>query len=217
MLADRKQRKFLETVELQIGMRDYDPDKRFNGNVRLPNQVYNKVRVFIIWSRFVYSPMPHTSKKPLPMLSLSLTSTVSRPSIRIRTKSKSGPRSTTSSSLPTQSESKSPNFWATSWSRWANSPWTWLKERRSSARLTNSSKPSNSRARKLTAWALLLAPSRFPKKVSGRTSPWPSTSWSPLWRRAGKTLEPFTSRPPWARATRSSADSPLFKSLLLHI
>jgi large subunit ribosomal protein L10Ae len=48
MLADRKQRKFLETVELQIGMRDYDPDKRFNGNVRLPNQVYNKVRVFII-------------------------------------------------------------------------------------------------------------------------------------------------------------------------
>ena len=45
MLAERKQRKFLETVELQIGMRDYDPDKRFNGSVRLPNQVYNKIRV----------------------------------------------------------------------------------------------------------------------------------------------------------------------------
>lgn len=48
MLADRKERKFLETVELQIGMRDYDPDKRFNGTVRLPNQVYSKVRVLFL-------------------------------------------------------------------------------------------------------------------------------------------------------------------------
>ena len=45
MLAQRKERKFLETVELQIGMRDYDPDKRFNGSVRLPNRVYQKIRV----------------------------------------------------------------------------------------------------------------------------------------------------------------------------
>lgn len=45
VLADRKKRKFLETVELQIGLRDYDPDKRFTGTVRLPNQVYSKVRV----------------------------------------------------------------------------------------------------------------------------------------------------------------------------
>lgn len=48
MLTTRKQRKFVETVELQIGMRDYDPDKRFNGTVRLPHQVYNKVRVYLI-------------------------------------------------------------------------------------------------------------------------------------------------------------------------
>jgi len=45
VLAERKQRKFVETVELQIGMRDYDPDKRFNGSVRLPHVAYNKVRV----------------------------------------------------------------------------------------------------------------------------------------------------------------------------
>ena len=45
LLAERKQRKFLETVELQVGMRDYDPDKRFNGSVRLPHVAYNKVRV----------------------------------------------------------------------------------------------------------------------------------------------------------------------------
>jgi large subunit ribosomal protein L10Ae len=45
LLAEKKQRKFLETVELQVGMRDYDPDKRFNGSVRLPHVAYNKVRV----------------------------------------------------------------------------------------------------------------------------------------------------------------------------
>jgi ribosomal protein L1 len=45
MIATRKQRKFVETVELQIGLRDYDPDKRFNGAIRLPHKAYNKVRV----------------------------------------------------------------------------------------------------------------------------------------------------------------------------
>lgn len=46
LLTERKQRKFLETIELQVGLRDYDPDKRFNGSVRLPHKAYNKVRVF---------------------------------------------------------------------------------------------------------------------------------------------------------------------------
>ena len=38
MLANRKARKFVETVDLQIGLKDYDPnkDKRFAGSVRLP-------------------------------------------------------------------------------------------------------------------------------------------------------------------------------------
>ena len=45
MLATRKKRKFLEAIELQIGLRDYDPDKRFNGSVRLPHRAHNKVRV----------------------------------------------------------------------------------------------------------------------------------------------------------------------------
>ena len=33
MLTTRKERKFVEAVELQIGLRDYDPekDKRFTG------------------------------------------------------------------------------------------------------------------------------------------------------------------------------------------
>ena len=47
VLKERKQRKFLETVELQVGLRDYDPDKRFNGSVRLPSRAYNKIRVLI--------------------------------------------------------------------------------------------------------------------------------------------------------------------------
>jgi large subunit ribosomal protein L10Ae len=35
---DTKKRNFLETVELQIGLKNYDPqrDKRFSGTVRLP-------------------------------------------------------------------------------------------------------------------------------------------------------------------------------------
>jgi large subunit ribosomal protein L10Ae len=45
LVTTRKQRKFVETVELQIGLRDYDPDKRFNGSVRLPHKAYNNVKV----------------------------------------------------------------------------------------------------------------------------------------------------------------------------
>ena len=48
LLAEKKNRKFLETVELQVGMRDYDPDKRFNGSVRLPHRAYNKIRVCVM-------------------------------------------------------------------------------------------------------------------------------------------------------------------------
>ena len=45
MLEERKQRKFVEAVELQIGIRDYDPDKRFNGSVRLPHIAHKNVKV----------------------------------------------------------------------------------------------------------------------------------------------------------------------------
>jgi len=45
LLTTRKQRKFVETVELQIGLRDYDPDKRFNGTVRLPHKISNNLKV----------------------------------------------------------------------------------------------------------------------------------------------------------------------------
>ncbi len=39
ILKGKKERKFTETVELQIGLKDYDPqkDKRFAGTVRLPH------------------------------------------------------------------------------------------------------------------------------------------------------------------------------------
>lgn len=39
ILTGKKARKFTESVELQIGLKDYDPqkDKRFAGSVRLPN------------------------------------------------------------------------------------------------------------------------------------------------------------------------------------
>ena len=47
LLTTKKQRKFVETIDLQIGLKDYDPnkDKRFQGSVRLPNIPRPKLRV----------------------------------------------------------------------------------------------------------------------------------------------------------------------------
>ena len=45
-----KARKFTETIELQIGLKDYDPqkDKRFVGTVRLPNNPRPQLKICII-------------------------------------------------------------------------------------------------------------------------------------------------------------------------
>lgn len=50
ILKDKKQRKFIETVEMQIGLKDYDPqkDKRFAGNVRLPHIPRPKLKICLI-------------------------------------------------------------------------------------------------------------------------------------------------------------------------
>lgn len=50
LLAERKKRDFTETVELQIGLRDYNPDKdkRFTGSIKLPNMPYPNKKIAII-------------------------------------------------------------------------------------------------------------------------------------------------------------------------
>lgn len=50
MLAERKKRDFAETIELQIGLRDYNPDKdkRFTGSIKLPNMPYPNKKIAII-------------------------------------------------------------------------------------------------------------------------------------------------------------------------
>lgn len=50
ILKDKKQRKFVETVELQVGLKDYDTqkDKRFAGTVRLPHIPRPKLRICLI-------------------------------------------------------------------------------------------------------------------------------------------------------------------------
>ncbi len=50
MMENRKPRKFVETVDLQIGLKDYDPnkDKRFAGSVRLPYIPRPRLRVCVI-------------------------------------------------------------------------------------------------------------------------------------------------------------------------
>ena len=45
--SDEKKRKFLETVDLQIGLKNYDPqkDKRFSGTVKyVPNLRHPRLR-----------------------------------------------------------------------------------------------------------------------------------------------------------------------------
>jgi len=50
MLSNNKERKFVETVDLQIGLKDYDPnkDKRFAGSVRLPYVPRPRLKVCVI-------------------------------------------------------------------------------------------------------------------------------------------------------------------------
>jgi large subunit ribosomal protein L10Ae len=48
--AKEKNRKFTETIELQIGLKNYDPqkDKRFSGSVKLPHIPRPKMRVCML-------------------------------------------------------------------------------------------------------------------------------------------------------------------------
>ena len=48
--AQEKKREFLETVELQIGLKNYDPqkDKRFSGNIQLPHIPRPKMRICVL-------------------------------------------------------------------------------------------------------------------------------------------------------------------------
>jgi len=52
--AETKKREFLETIELQIGLKNYDPqkDKRFAGNIKLPHIPRPKMRICILGDAF---------------------------------------------------------------------------------------------------------------------------------------------------------------------
>jgi len=52
--SQEKKRGFLETVELQIGLKNYDPqkDKRFAGNIKLPHIPRPKMKVCILGDAF---------------------------------------------------------------------------------------------------------------------------------------------------------------------
>eukprot|EP00310_Coccolithus_braarudii_P022416 CAMPEP_0183334612 /NCGR_PEP_ID=MMETSP0164_2-20130417/3168_1 /TAXON_ID=221442 /ORGANISM="Coccolithus pelagicus ssp braarudi, Strain PLY182g" /LENGTH=225 /DNA_ID=CAMNT_0025503793 /DNA_START=137 /DNA_END=814 /DNA_ORIENTATION=- len=52
--AESKKREFLETIELQIGLKNYDPqkDKRFAGNIKLPHIPRPKMRVCVLGDAF---------------------------------------------------------------------------------------------------------------------------------------------------------------------
>ena len=48
--AKEKKRNFVETIELQIGLKNYDPqkDKRFSGSVKLPHIPRPKMKVCML-------------------------------------------------------------------------------------------------------------------------------------------------------------------------
>lgn len=50
VMTDRKQRKFKESVDLQVNLKNYDvnKDKRFSGSLRLPNTCRPRLRVTVI-------------------------------------------------------------------------------------------------------------------------------------------------------------------------
>merc|ERR1712100_530335 len=52
--SEEKKREFLETIELQIGLKNYDPqkDKRFAGNIKLPHILRPKMRVCVLGDAF---------------------------------------------------------------------------------------------------------------------------------------------------------------------
>jgi len=52
--SEEKKRGFLETIELQVGLKNYDPqkDKRFAGNIRLPHIPRPKMRVCVLGDAF---------------------------------------------------------------------------------------------------------------------------------------------------------------------
>jgi hypothetical protein len=80
---------------LQIGLRDYDPDKRFNGSVRLPHKAYNKIKVLFDLDRFVSLPMLPILKRQLPMVSPTLMLMDSKHSTKTRPRLKNGLRNMT--------------------------------------------------------------------------------------------------------------------------
>lgn len=176
LVTTRKQRKFVETVELQIGLRDYDPDKRFNGSVRLPHKAYNNVKVPHLTLRSACSPMPPTSSRPLPTESPTLMLTVSRPLTRIRPRSRNGPRSTMSFLPVTLLLSRLPSCSVTCWSRWVFSLLLLPKERRLLLRLTSLSTLSSSSQRRPLALVLLSVLLRLVRTILDRTLPCLSTS-----------------------------------------
>jgi ribosomal protein L1 len=62
---NEKKRNFLETVELQIGLKNYDPqrDKRFSGTIKLPTVPRPNMTIWYVSPSGIDRPDP--SKQPV--------------------------------------------------------------------------------------------------------------------------------------------------------
>merc|ERR1711988_1685537 len=66
--AEEKKRKFMETVDLQIGLKNYDPqkDKRFSGTVKLKHIPRRKFKVCVLGDQ---AHIDEASSKGIPCMS----------------------------------------------------------------------------------------------------------------------------------------------------
>ena len=83
---ETKKRNFLETVELQIGLKNYDPqrDKRFSGTVKLPTvprprEYYLRIEEVVSWTSANHSQAWPSASSVTSMISIVLSTTVSMP------------------------------------------------------------------------------------------------------------------------------------------
>ena len=73
---NEKKRNFLETVELQIGLKNYDPqrDKRFSGTVKLPTVPRPNMALWSVQASA--SPCPYLNTATTPQINQSTASSV---------------------------------------------------------------------------------------------------------------------------------------------
>ncbi|KAJ5904203.1 hypothetical protein N7504_006586 [Penicillium tannophilum] len=188
---NEKKRNFLETVELQIGLKNYDPqrDKRFSGTIKLPVVPRPNMAICIIGDQHDLDRAKHhgidamstddlkklnKNKKLIKKLARKYDAFLASEALIKQIPRLLGPGLSKAGKFPPPSPTT--RTWPT--------------------RSTTSSPPSSSSLRRFCVSVLPSATLAWAPRSSLVTSCCPSTTLSPSSRRAGRTLEVLSSRLP---------------------